>query len=546
MDSLPLSVLTEICALSEEFIKTETLDTEECEASLSTYLERAWNSFESSSYAGNWHIDAIAEHLEAVSYGQIRRLIINIPPRHGKTNLVAVAWPTWTWAQKPDPDYPLIGPQVRFLCASYGAKKAQEDGVTARRLIASEWYQKRWGNRLIIAKDRDNQERYDTTAGGSRISTGIPESLGKGGLIRILDDPHKTNEVESDLQREAVIRAYREVWSTRSNDATLGAEVLIMQRLAENDLTGYLLSSAEDVVHLNLPAEYDPSRHCETVIGFSDPRTIEGEALWPEKCPPEWLREHATKVGPYAYAAQYQQSPQPRGGGIIKYDYWQEWDRDVFPDFDLVVASLDTAVTAKEESDYSALVVLGMWRDQRDAIVWTDDKEAVPRKIYEPAPKIMLMYGWQERLPINDLVKKVIATCAKFKVDTLIIENKAHGHAVQQEIFRMTSGRRFSVRMNDPSRQGDKMARLLSVQHLFAEGLVFAPFKDGFAREWADQVMMQTAAFPRGAHDDYVDALSQGLRFLRNIGVAMLKDEHAAESATLMQPPQKMIPLYPA
>jgi len=212
-----------------------------CEASLYEYLVRAWPQFDPAPFTGAWHIQAICEHLEAVSRGEIRRLIINIPPRHSKTSIVAIAWVTWTWAKQADPEYPLLGPGVRFLCASYGAKKAEEDAVTARRLIASNWYQRLWNHRLVIAKDRDNAGQYDTTAGGSRISTGIPESLGKGGIIRILDDPHKTTEVESQTVVEGQVRAYNEVWRTRSNDPQQGAEVIIMQRQAEGDLSGYLL-----------------------------------------------------------------------------------------------------------------------------------------------------------------------------------------------------------------------------------------------------------------------------------------------------------------
>jgi hypothetical protein len=252
--------------LLESLIQSQ-LDDERliCEASLYEYLIRAWPQFDPATFAANWHIRVICEHLEAVSYGEIRRLIINIPPRMMKTSIVSIAWPTWTWARMADVERPLLGPGVRFLCASYGAKKAEEDAVTARRLIASPWYQRLWGDRLVIAKDRDNAGQYDTTAGGSRISTGIPESLGKGGIIRILDDPHKTTEIESQAVVESQVRAYNEVWRTRSNDPNQGAEVLIMQRQAEADLSGYLLDNeGGEIVHLFLPAEFESGRRCVT------------------------------------------------------------------------------------------------------------------------------------------------------------------------------------------------------------------------------------------------------------------------------------------
>ena len=211
-----------------------------CEGSLHTFLRHAWPHFESNDFVSGWHIEAICEHLEALSLGYIDKLLINVPPRSSKTDICLVAWPCWTWARPFDRRFIRMGPQVRFLCASYGARKAQQDGVTARRLIGTRWFQNWWGNRVQIAPDRDNAEQFDTLAGGSRINTGIPESLGKGGLIRCLDDPNKTDEVEGSPVLDSVLRAYDEVWSTRSNDSALGAEMLIMQRLDERDLTGHV------------------------------------------------------------------------------------------------------------------------------------------------------------------------------------------------------------------------------------------------------------------------------------------------------------------
>lgn len=273
---------------------------ERCERSLYAYLEAAWPAFDPSPFVGGWHLEAIAEHLEAVTNGEIRRLLVNVPPRSSKTSATVIAWPTWTWALRPMHGNPLRGPGVRFLCASYGARKAQEDGVTARRLIASEWYRNLWGHRVQISPHRDNAERYDTLAGGSRISTGIPESLGKGGIVRILDDIHKTNEVESEDVREGVIRAYREIWSTRSNDPEAGVEVLIMQRQHERDLSGYWLESDEDVVHLCIPAEWE-GKSGRTMLGWRDPRTEIGESYWPARFPPAEIARKQREIGPYAW-----------------------------------------------------------------------------------------------------------------------------------------------------------------------------------------------------------------------------------------------------
>jgi hypothetical protein len=288
-----------------------------CEDSLYDFLKTAWPVFDPAPFTGGWHLQAIAEHLEAVTAGHIRKLLVNIRPRSTKTRLVSVAWPAWTWAQESDPENRLRGAGVQFLCASYGAGKAQQDGLLARRIIGSEWYQRLWGNRVVISKDQDNREQYDTIVGGSRISTGIPESLGKGGLIRIIDDPHKTDEIESDLMIESVIRNYREIWQTRANDPNIGAEVMVMQRQGEGDLSGYWLDNfGDDLVHLCIPGWFEEDRACTTYVNgyrfWSDPREYDGESFWPQRYGAKQRKEDED-LGPFAFAGQIQQRPEPRG-----------------------------------------------------------------------------------------------------------------------------------------------------------------------------------------------------------------------------------------
>lgn len=496
---------------------------EEFEGSLSKYFAACWPYVDSSTFAPNWHLEAIAEHLEAVSNGEIRRLLINIPPRFGKTLIVAVAWPTWTWAKATSNEHPLHGPGVRFLCASYGAKKAMADGVTARRLIGSEWYQERWGQRFQIAEDRDNQEQYDNSAGGSRISTGIPESLGKGGAIRLIDDPHKTDEVESDLVREGVIRAYDEVWRTRSNDPVNGAEVVVMQRLAEHDLSGHLLEE-RDVVHLCLPLEYDSRRHCHTVIGFGDPRQSDGDLLWPTRFDQRWVTRQKSMVGPHAFAGQYQQAPVARGGGIVQRDWWQLWPpeeqegtwyadaevdgkkvrRLLFPAVEYVLVSVDTAYTEKEENDWSACTVWGVFRDAARN------------------PKVILLEAWRERVELRALTMRILETARRRKADAVMIEAKASGLSVIQEMRRLMHAGEFSILGEVP--KGDKVARLHTVVPAFAAGLIYAP-----ERKWSEMVIDEVSNFPRSRFKDLTDTVSAGIKKLRDMGLLQHTDEVEAE-----------------
>lgn len=542
-------------------------DAEECEQDLTTFLERAWPAFDPSPFKLNWHIEAICSHLMAVNSGEIRRLLINVPPRHTKTATVSIAWPVWTWANKRNQQYPLLGPQVRFLCTSYGAEKAQEDGVTARRLIGSEWFQKRWGQHCVISEDRDNAERYDTTVGGSRISTGLGGALlGRGGDIKIIDDPIKTGDANSEVELRNVVRAFDEMFSTRSTDPKITAEVTIMQRLSELDLSGHILSkNYPDLTHLCIPAEYEWDRHCTTWIGWSDPRGSDedgeplpdderqkrdGILIWPDRFGAKELAPF--KIQPYVFAGQYQQRPEPRGGGIIKPEWWQQWPPEgeefdekgkpvkplIYPPMEYIVAYLDTALTTKKENDPSGLEVWGSWRGT-DTTQWgardgdtrsfrtnvEGERTGIEDvELFSAAPRLMLMEAWEAHLAFHDLVERVIATCRRRKVDRLIIEAKANGYSVAQEIMRLCRGQEFGVSLDTLKRAGDKDARLHAVSHLFTAGLVYAPH-----RVWSEKVKNQCSAGSKGAHDELADAASGALRHLRSLGQIPTQKEYEEE-----------------
>jgi predicted phage terminase large subunit-like protein len=236
-------------------------------------------------------------------------------------------------------------------------------------------------------------------------------------------------------------------------------------------------------------------------------------------------------MGPWTSAGQLQQRPEPKGGGVIKREWWQLWEREKFPPLDYVMASLDTAYTTKTENDYSAMTVFGVFSDtySRNAmanrVIGRDEEtiSVIKRIAAEEQPKVMMMFAWQERLELHELVLKVSETMKTYKIDKLLIENKAAGISVAQEIRRLFSHEDFAVQLVDPKSQ-DKLSRLYSVQHLFAEGLIYAP-----DRTWADQVITQVSTFPKGKHDDLVDTVSMALRHLREIGLLTRNVEYAAD-----------------
>jgi predicted phage terminase large subunit-like protein len=487
----------------------------------------------------------VAEHLQAVVDGDIKRLLINLPPRLGKSSICSVSLPAWCWAQPVNS--PTSGPSVQFLHASYAEKLSLRDSVKCRRLIESPWYQKLWGDRFNLLGDQNTKSRFGNDKGGERLITSIGgAATGEGMQIGVVDDPNAANEAFSEANIEATIEWWDGTMSTRLNDQKTGAFIVIQQRLAENDLSGHILEhDIGEWTHLMLPMRYEPDRSFVTSIGWSDPRTEPGELLLPERFGDDEVKALERSLASRA-PGQLQQRPEPAGGGIIKRDWWKLWEEPAFPPMDFILASLDTAYTMKTENDFSALTIWGVFSTDPAAVagrsIGPDGRPIyIDRVFTEQAPKVMLMNAWQERLELHQLVEKVATTCKRLKVDCLIIENKAAGHSVAQEMRRLYSGEGFAVQLHDPKSQ-DKLSRLYSVQHLFAEGMVYAP-----DRPWAEMVMTQVGQFPKGTHDDLVDTASQALRHLRDRGLLVRGPERLQEIEAMRQhegrPPA---PLYPA
>lgn len=555
----------------------KNIERADCEDSLYYFLKQHWQYLSAAPFTPGWPIEAIAEHLQAVVDGDIKRLIINIPPRCAKSSLCSVAFPAWTWAQPYDS--PTSGPGVQFLFASYGRDLALRDSTACRRVIDSPLYQSMWGDRYQLTGDQNTKTRFDTTRNGSRLATSVGSALtGEGGNIIVVDDPNNAQEANSEAKIQETIEWWDNALSTRLNDPKHGAFVIIQQRLSEQDMTGYILEKdVGDWTHLCLPMRYEWARHSYTSIGWNDPRGLdengdplvivaedgarhardfeaalelekrEGALLWPERFGEREVALLERQMGPWTAAGQLQQRPEPKGGGILKREWWKLWEPDYLPGADYIVAALDTAYTTKQENDMSAMTVWGVFSGgegvaQVTRQVGRDGSTSLvelSRTYTEEHPKIILLHAWQDRLELHDLVKRVQQTMKDCKVDKLLIENKAAGHSVAQELRRLFNIEDFAVQLVDPKGQ-DKVARLYSVQHLFAEGLIYAP-----DRGWAEEVITQCAAFPKAKHDDLVDTVSMGLRYLRETGMLVRGAEFTADldqqREHIGSPPQ---PLY--
>ena len=509
------------------------IEKRKCELSLAEFVRRAWHVIEPGQpYVHGWHIDFICAHLEAITDGVLNddgtfynRLLVNVPPGTMKSLLIGVFWPAWEWGPKNKP-------HMRYVCASHSLDLAIRDSLRMRRLVTSEWYQPHWGDRVQITGDQNAKAKFETTATGFRQACACTGITGYRGDRVIVDDPHSVDDANSDAKRETVTNLFKEAVTSRLNNPDESAIVVVMQRLHEHDVSGVILDNDMGYDHIMLPMRFDPLRACSTRLGYEDPREDDGELLFEARFPLHVVNRDEAAMGPYATAGQYAQSPEPRGGGIVKDSWWKLWERPEYPGIEYIVAALDTAYTTKAENDPSALTIWGVFSAPGETAS-TRSVDRYGRTIelatsYQSealgaTSKVMLMYAWQGKLDIGELVVKVEEICSRMRVDLLLIENKAAGHSVAQELRRVFNSAAFMVQMYDPKTL-DKVARLYSVQHIFSEGMVYAPNKD-----WAEMVIRQVSSFPRGAHDDLVDTVSMGLKHLRDVGMLTRAPERMAE-----------------
>jgi len=276
---------------------------------LAGFVREAWHILEPrAKYRHNWHIDAICAHLEAVTDGRINRLLINVPPGSSKSLLVSVMWQAWEWG-------PRGLSSMRYLTTSFNDGPVKRDTRKCRDLMLSDWYRSLWPE---VELNRTGETSFSNTATGTREGVAFGSLTSQRGDRLVIDDPHSTETAESPADRLATTRKFREGAQNRLNDQEASAIVVIMQRLHEEDVSGVIAEIGMEYVHLMLPMEFDPERACSTEIGFSDPRTFDGELLDPVRFPQEAVDKLKRDMGSYAYAGQYQQRPTPRSGGMFQ------------------------------------------------------------------------------------------------------------------------------------------------------------------------------------------------------------------------------------
>lgn len=472
------------------------------------FVRECWDIVEPGvPFVEGWAIEAVCDHLEAVTRGEIKRLLINIPPRMSKSTMVGVFWPAWEW-----------GPQgmghLHYLVTSFSGPNMHRDTTKMRKLVESEWYQRLWGQdrsdrKGVRPTDKWGEKLILNTAGGQREGRPFSKTTGGGGDRLIVDDPHDTQSAESPVQRQATVTTFREGVSDRLRDPVNSAIVVVMQRLHEQDVSGSILKLDLGYVHLNLPMEFERTRkeggrsvegRCRTYVNgdlfFADPRETDGELLFPERFPRATVEGYKKSKGSYAYAGQYQQRPTPREGGLFKRE-WFEGDGtegtsrvlSVAPPCVSWVRAWDFAATAKSvgnDPDRTANCLMGRTADDRyviaHATAFQEGPAATERRVRGTAE----IDG--QAVPIR-----------------IPEDPAAGGKYLVRDMVRVLAG--FIVHAIRP--QGSKEARAGGLATQAEHGNVWL-VSGAWNNEWLDEV----CNFPNARYDDQVDAAADAFNQL--------------------------------
>ena len=472
---------------------------QKAEESLLEFTRQAFSIIEPGvEFRSGWHLECIADHLEAVSAGEIKNLVVNIPPGCMKSILVSVMFPAWEWIRKPS---------LRIMGASYGVDLAIRDAMKCRDIITSPWYQANWPHIQTRIGD-DQKTKYSLISGGWRMATSVGgRATGEHPDLKLIDDALSAQQADSESERESSNDWFDRTLSTRGESR--GAKtIVVMQRLHERDLTGHILADLTGYEHLCLPMRYAGER-AKTIIGWEDPRTVEGSLLWPEVFPEQSVKRLEMLLGEYGTAGQLAQRPSPAGGGILKTDHFQLWPHDKeLPCIEYVVQSVDPAYTAKTTNDPTAFQAWGVFThgEKRGA---------------------MLLDCWAEHLAFPELRQKLIdewrSTYGKGnlrkgkKADVLLIEEKASGLSLIQDLRQAN----LPALGHNPG-SADKINRAHQASPILELDCLWIPEsgkEHGKPVTWAREFVKELETFPFGARDDQVDAFTQCIIYLRDMGM---------------------------
>lgn len=453
------------------------IERELCSRSLAHYARRAWHILEpAAELKWGWALDAICEHLEAVSSGEIRRLLMNVPPGSMKSLLTGVLWPSWEWGPK-------NRQELRYLGTAHKQDLAVRDSTKCRRLIASPWYQSLWP--VELTGDQNAKTKFENNRTGFREAMAFTSMTGARGDRVILDDPHSVDDANSKAHLESAVKTFREALPSRVNNQD-SAIVIIMQRLHENDVSAEALELGYE--HLCIPMRYESGRRCVTSIGWEDPRQADGELMFPERFDEKQVAELERSLGTYAAAGQLQQRPAPAGGGVFKAEWIKHWQ--VLPPLDHLMIYADTAMKTDEKNDFSVFQLWGKGKDGKAYLV-----DMIRDKWESPQLLSNAKAFWDKHR----------ATYAG-KLRKLKVEDKASGTGLIQQL------RQAKIPVDGIPRNRDKVSRAHDTAPQVEAGNVLFPDRHDHLSVLLDEIK----TFPNATHDDTVDPVMDAVQDMLN------------------------------
>jgi len=437
-----------------------------CRRSLAEFAKRAWHVLEPATpLKWGWALDLICAHLEAVSRGEIKRLLMNVPPGSMKSLLTGVIWPAWEWG-------PLGRPELRYVGTAHSQDLAVRDNMKCRRLIQSEWYQVRWP--VALTSDQNAKTKFENDKTGFRQATSFQGITGYRGDRVILDDPHSVDDANSVVKLAGDVTLFREAMPSRINDEN-SAIVIIMQRLNEIDISATALELG--YTHLCIPMRYEIGRS-KWSVGEGDPRTIEGELMFPERFSESTVAELEKSLGGYAVAGQLQQRPSPRGGGIFKTAWFGSYEQ--VPPLEWRAIYADTAQKTGQENDYSVFELWGRSKTGQAVLIDVLRGKWEAPELLENARSFWLKHQAGEP-PLR----------------AMKVEDKVSGTGLIQTL------RREGIPVLPIKRDRDKISRAHDAAPFAESGNVLLPQW----AHWIAEFMNEVETFPAGAHDDQLDPM---------------------------------------
>ena len=459
--------------------KIKRLEVKAAQKSLIDFAKRVYPN-----YSVGAHHKVMARIFKEVAEGKNKRVIINIAPRHGKSELTSFLLPAW---------YLGLNPDHQIIMATHTASLSEDFGGRVRNLIASPEYAEIFPA-TKLAEDKKGAGSWNTSKGGKYYAVGVGGALaGRGANLLVIDDPHSEQDLKSGSKLP-----FEQAWNwyqtgPRQRLMWGGSVIVVMTRWGQLDLTAKMVDYQAR----------NPDADQWEVVEF--PAILpSGNPLWPEKWPLEELMKTKATINPRFWNAQYQQEPTSDSIAVIKREYWQVWEPEEPPSCEFIIQSWDTAHDTKSTNDYSACTTWGVWYNEED----------------NDSPHLILLDAFKNRWEFPELKQQAYKSYMEWDPDAFIVEKKAAGAPLIQEFRRMG----IPVQEFTPSRGNDKNVRVNAVADLFASGKVWAP-----DTRWAREVIEEIAAFPVGEHDDFVDTTTQALlRFRQGNFISLdsdMKDE---------------------